>query len=191
MGRLALAFPLSFAVWMMLAPLMTSIIVGIAEPIVYVLDWHDLTIDIVAQDCYFHVFTQAGGATPIVGDFRRISFNVIFLAALVLSVPDVRLKLRLKILVIGLGILFPLHVERVVVFILNNYGQHIQQHGQSIYPVVYRKFLFYLNRVQLPIDSMLTPVAIWFGLHFYYIWNRNFMMRDKKKGRLASPPHRR
>jgi hypothetical protein len=180
LGRLAIAFPLVFLFWILAAPVMNAVVTTVATPIIHILDWHDLTRDIQLDGDRVHFYYAPSDGKPVVADYRRISYNFVFLVALILAVPDVRPRLRLKTLIIGLLILFPIHVFRIVVFILNHYGQHMLSGDVTLYPFLYRKVLFYSYRLTLLLDGYLTPVVIWAGLFFYYKWNRIYMERFSK-----------
>jgi hypothetical protein len=177
--RLIAVFPLVFLFWYAAAPVMNATVAFIAEPVVNILDWHDLTQDIKTEGSRFVLYFSPSDGKPVIGEYRRISYNFVFLVALILAVPDIRPRLRLKILVMGLLILYPLQVFRIVVFILNHYGQHMISGEQTLYPFLYRKSLFYIYRIQLVLDGYLTPIVIWAGLYLYYKWSSEYLMRRK------------
>jgi len=179
LGRLAIAFPLAFGVWILAAPVMNTIVTAVSIPIIHVLDWHDVTQRIHTEGSKIYFYFSPSDGQPVVADYRRISYNFVFLLALIMAVPDIRPRLRTKILIIGLLILFPLHVLRVVIFILNHYGQYLRSGETTLYPLLYRKFLFYSYRLQLLLDGYLTPLLIWGGLMFYYKWSRNYLKKQR------------
>jgi len=158
---------------------MNAVITFVSEPIIDELDRRDFTKDIRVEGAYIHIDYYPSDGKPLVADYRRISYNFVFLVALVLAVPDVRPRLRLKILVLGLVILFPIHVFRIVIFVFNHYGQHMQIDGVSVYPLLIRKGLFYAERIFRLLDGYLTPVIIWFGLYFYYRWSGSYFKKLK------------
>lgn len=158
---------------------MNKAVTFIAQPIVKGLDTHDLTRDMHTEGKNIYIAYAPSDGTPLVADYRRISYNFVFLVALILAVPDIRPRLRLRILGIGLLILFPIHILRVVIFVLNHYGQHMKIDGVSIYPYVIRKALFHAERIFRILDGYLTPVIIWLGLLFYYRWSGAYFKRLK------------
>lgn len=158
---------------------MNVMVTTVAIPVIHILDWHDVTGKIHTDGDKIHFYYSPSDGKPIVADYRRISYNFVFLVALILAVPDIRPRLRLKILIIALAILFPLQVLRVAIFILNHYGQHLRVGEETLYPLIYRKFLFYSYRLQLLLDGYLTPIIIWVGLLFYYRWHREYLKRIK------------
>jgi hypothetical protein len=170
-----IAFPLVFLVWILTVPVMNTVITSLATPIIYILDWHDVTDNIRVDGDMIYFYYSPSDGKPVVADYRRMTYNFVFLVALILAVPDIRPRLRMKILLIGLLILFPLHVFRVVIFILNHYGQYLRSGDKTLYPLLYRKFLFYSYRLQLLLDGYLTPLLIWGGLMFYYRWSYKYI----------------
>jgi hypothetical protein len=179
LGRLAVVFPLIFLFWILAAPVMNTIVTAVATPIIYILDWHDVTENIRTEGDRIYFKYSPSDGKPVVADYRRLSYNFVFLVALILAVPDVRPRMRMKILLIGLAILFPIQVSRVVIFVINHYSQHIRAGEQTLYPLIYRKFLFYSYRLQLLLDGYLTPIVIWGGLMFYYKWSQNYLKMHK------------
>ncbi len=158
---------------------MNKAVTAIAQPIVKGLDTQDLTREMHTEGKYIYITYAPSDGTPLIADYRRISYNFVFLVALILAVPDVRVRMRLRILLIGLLILFPVHVLRVVIFVLNHYGQHMKMDGVSIYPYVIRKGLFHAERIFRILDGYLTPVIIWLGLLFYYRWSGTYFKKLK------------
>ena len=127
--------------------MMNAIVTFAAEPIVDALDTHRLTRDIHSDGDFVYISYSPSEGKPLVANYRRISYSFVFLVALILAVPDVKPKLRLKILILGLLILFPVHILRLVVFIFNHYGQHMHSGEVSLYPLFWRKALFYAERI--------------------------------------------
>lgn len=159
---------------------MNIIVTAGAIPIIHILDWHDVTGEIQAEGDRIYFFYTPSDGRPQVADYRRMSYNFVFLMALILAAPDVRPRLRIKIMLMALAILYPLQVLRVVVFIINHYSQHLRSDGQMLYPWLYRKFLFYAYRTQLLLDGYLTPIIIWGSLMFYYRWSKNYLKKRRK-----------
>jgi len=108
-------------------------------------------------------------------NYRNLTFGAVFLVALIMAVPDVRPKMRLKILLIGLGVVFSTQVFRVSLEVFNYYGQNMLMDGESLYPVFWRKTLYQTARAMARLDGQAIPVMIWAGLYFYYLWySRHF-----------------
>jgi hypothetical protein len=125
-------------------------------------------------------FYPSPDGKPMSINSRNITFNTVFLMALIMAVPDIRNKLRLKILIIGIILLFPVQLLRICIYVLNYYGQHMQKDGIYVYPVLWRKSLFFGDLTLTRLDSMLVPVVIWAGLFFYYKWQYILIKRETK-----------
>ena len=92
---MAVAFPLIFLFWILAVPVMNTIVTAVATPIIYILDWHDVTGDIHTDDDKIYFSYSPSDGKPVTADFRRLSYNFVFLVALILAIPDVRPRLRL------------------------------------------------------------------------------------------------
>ncbi|MEW5925569.1 MAG: hypothetical protein AB1746_16425 [Candidatus Zixiibacteriota bacterium] len=115
-------------------------------------------------------FQPTADGKPLVIDSVRITYNLAFLVALILAVPNVRLKPRIKILVLGIIILLMVQVIRVNIIVFYFYSLHMQNFGQPVYVEFVRYGLFYSYEVMRRLSGMLFPVIIWAGLYYYYCW---------------------
>ena len=119
-------------------------------------------------------------------EYKGFTFNTAFLLALIMAVPNVNYKLRLKILILGLVILYPIQVFRLVVYIFNYYCHNLQRKsGATIYPTFLHHAIGYADRVLIRIDGQIIPVFIWACLFYYYKWH-NVLTKMRKKTRLIS-----
>lgn len=160
---------------------MNAVLTFCGEKIVLLFDSYNLTkaIESAGKNIILYYAPSPDGQ-PYVINYRNITFNTVFLLALIMAVPDVSHKLRLKILLWGMVFLFPVQVFRLVITVFNYYGQHIQKDGESLYPVVYRKGLWYTERALARLDGQLIPVAIWVGLFFYYQWYNKYFKKSSR-----------
>ncbi len=160
---------------------MNAVLVFCGEKIVLVFDTYDITksIDSAGKSIIVHYAPSSDGK-PYVINYRKLTFNTMFLMALIMAVPQVNVKVRLKILLMGMVFLFPVQVFRLVITVFNYYGQHMKMDGQSLYPLVVRKGLWHTERALARLDGQLIPVIIWAGLFFYYQWYYKYF---KKKSR--------
>lgn len=151
-----------------------------AEKVIFLCDGYDLTKAIrTSGHTMFLVYAPSPDGKPWPMNYRNVSFGVVFLVALIMAVPDVRPKLRLKILLLGLAIVYCAQVFRVVIEVFNYYGQNMLMDGESLYPVFWRKTLFQIERAMARLDGQAIPVMIWAGLYFYFQWyNRYFKNRS-------------
>ena len=181
--RFVIFFAAAFLLWLATTPVCNQVLTVAAEIVVKSLDGYDITQSMTASGKDVIVRYQPSlDGKPHVINARNISFNVVFLLALIMAVPDIRNKRRLRILVLGIIFIFPVQVIRLSTYVLNFYGQHMQMDGVYAYPYLWRKALFYGDMTLTRIDSMLIPVVIWAGLFFYYKWYPDLI---KKR---AEPP---
>jgi hypothetical protein len=160
-----------------------------AAGLVYIADWHDITQSIRAEGENILVYFAASpDGEPLSFGYRRFSYGLVLLLALILAVPDVEMRMRLKILLIGLSVIYALQVIRLAAMVLNHYSQHVGYQGEPIYPFLYRKVLHYFNKMMLRLEGHLIPVAIWAGLYLYYKWYPRYITRKRKErgGRLSA-----
>ena len=169
--RFVIFFLVAFGLWFLTAPVVNAVLTFCGEKVVLLFDSNHITkaIDSAGKNIIVHYAPSPDGK-PYVINYRNITFNTVFLLALIMAVPGVNHRLRLKIMIIGMIFLFPVQVFRLVITVFNYYGQHITRSGESLYPVVYRKGLWYTERTLARLDGQLIPVVIWAGLFFYYQW---------------------
>ncbi|MDH3892410.1 MAG: hypothetical protein OEV49_15155 [candidate division Zixibacteria bacterium] len=160
---------------------MTTVLTFVAEKVVLLLDSHDLTTGMDSSGKNIRLrYQPTPDGKPHVMSYRIISFGTVFLLALIMAVPNVKPRLRLKILGIGYAVIFGVQVVHLVVYVFNYYGQHMNTvAGQSLYPVFWRKALFYTNLTMLRLSAQAVPVLIWAGLYFYFVWYDRYFKKAK------------
>jgi len=161
---------------------LNTILTYAGEKVVFLFDGNDLTQSLTSSGRNILLVFQPSDGKPHMLNYRNITFNFVFLMALIMAVPDINYRLRLKILLLGYAFLFPVQVTRLVVYIFNYYGQHINRDGLPLYSDFPRKALLYTNRSLQRLDGQIVPVAIWAGLYFYYKWQYKFFKKDRRTG---------
>lgn len=146
----------------------------------------DFTKAIKAVGKYIVVaYEPAKEGKNLVLDYKGFTFNTVFLVALIMAVPNVNYKLRLKILLLGLVILYPIQVFRLVIYIFNHYCQNMRRKsGATIYPLFIHNAIGYADKVLIRIDGQIIPIVIWAGLFYYYKWHNMFMKMRQAKTRI-------
>ena len=151
---------------------MNTILTYFAGKIIIVLDGSGLTESIKSSGRNIIIaYSPNPGDGPWVINYHNVTYNTVFLFALLMAVPKVNHRLRLKIVIIGMLILFPIQILRLVVTVFNYYGQHMQIDGKPIYSEIPRKFLYFTERTMARTEGQLIPISIWAGLFFYYKWH--------------------
>lgn len=168
--RFLVFFPLAFIIWKWSAQPVNCFLTACAEPVAKALDGFDLTKSITSAGTKIRIDYTAA-PEPMVIYYRQISYGTVFLLTLIMAVPDVRHRLRLKILAIGTGLILASQVMRIVTYTLNHYGQHLHIDGHEIYPDIPRLALVYIENTLGGGGNQIIPVIIWFALFFYYVWH--------------------
>jgi hypothetical protein len=115
-------------------------------------------------------------------EYKGFTFNTVLLIALIMAVPKVKYKLRLRILLLGIVILFPVQVFRLVVYIFNYYCLNIRRRsGAFIYPAYLHHSIGYVDKILIRVDGQIIPVIIWGALFYYYKWHYIFSSLRKEK----------
>ncbi len=114
--------------------------------------------------------------------FKYYTFNGVFLIALILAVPKVNYKLRLKILLLGFLVLVPFQLLLFNVYVFDNYARKMMwSSDRYVYSGFVRNSLLYGRRILMRVEGQLIPVIIWVGLFYYYKWHRILTKRIQKK----------
>ncbi len=144
----------------------------------FLFDGYDLTQSLVVEENGISIYyAPSPDNKPHRINYRKISFNSVFLLALIMAVPNVDPRLRAKILIIGFLLLFPVQILRIVLIVFNHYGQHMRMDGVNLYSDIPRKVIYYSDRIITRLDGQIIPVAIWAGLFFYYRWYPEYVRR--------------
>ena len=144
-----------------------------SEPLVRLFDTHGLTRSVTATAATVYLYySPTPTGKPFALDYHFVSYNLPFLIALIMAVPDTRMKIRLKILALGFVTLFAIDVLMLVVGMLNYYAT-LDINGQPFYSAAWTKMLYYAERLAARLNGEVPPLLIWGGLFFFYIWNRD------------------
>jgi hypothetical protein len=174
--RFMAAFVLVYIIWHLTGPICNVLFTFVGGNIVMALDRADYTRSVDPVGRYIVVdYRPTKDGKPLTLEYKGFTFSAVFLVALIMAVPNVNYKLRLKILILGLAILFPLQIFKFVVYIFNYYCQNMRRRdGTFIYPAYLHHALGYADRIMWRIDGQVIPVMIWAGLFYYYKWHNIF-----------------
>ena len=174
--RFLLFFALTYIIWDFTAPVGTKVFSYVAGNIVLAIDDAGHATDIFPYEKYIVVqYPAARDGKPLSLEYKGFTFNTVLLVALIMAVPRVDYKLRLKLLILGLIILFPIQIFRLVVYIFNFFCRNIKRSdGSFIYPAYLYHSIGYVDKTLIRIDGQIIPVLIWSGLYYYYKWHNIF-----------------
>jgi len=175
-------FATAFLIWNTSKPVGTKIFAFCGEKIVKLLEKGNTTKRVVTQDGEIFVFYHPSPDNePIATNFKYYTFNGVFLFALIMAVPGVNYKLRLKILIIGFVLIFPFQLLLFVIFVLNSYAKRMMIRDGFLYPDLIRHFLSYGQKILIRVEGQLVPIIIWAGLFYYYKWHNILTERLKSR----------
>jgi len=171
-----------FLTWDTTKQVGTKIFAFCGEKIVKLLEKGNTTKRVVTQDGEIFVFYHPSPDNePIATNFKYYTFNGVFLFALIMAVPGVNYKLRLKILIIGFVLIFPFQLLLFVIFVLNSYAKRMMIRDGFLYPDLIRHFLSYGQKILIRVEGQLVPIIIWAGLFYYYKWHNILTERLKSR----------
>ena len=181
--RFILFFALAYIIWDFTAPVGTRLLSDIAGGIIMTADRTDYTKDITSTGKYIVVhYEPTTDGKPLTLEYKGFTFNSVLLVALIMAVPSVHYKIRLKILLLGLLILYPVQIFKFVIYVFNHYCQNMRRKsGAFIYPAYLHHSIGYIDKVMWRIDGQIIPVLIWGGLFYYYKWHKIFTKLQKSK----------
>ena len=184
--RFPLFFLLAYLLWVYTTPVANKVYTFCGEKVIMLLDRDNFTKSITAEGKYIIIsYDPSPDGEPRVTGYDVYTFNTAFLVALIMAVPWINYKLRIKILLLGLILLYPIQILRLAVYVFDFYGQHMKWgSGEPYYSTFFRKTFFFSKRVLARLDGQLIPIIIWAGLYYYYKWHHMFMKRIQGK---ASP----
>jgi len=177
---------LAYLLWLYTTPVANKVYTFCGEKVILLLDRDNFTKSITAKDKYIIInYAPSPDGKPRVTGYDKYTYNTAFLLALILAVPRINYKLRIKILALGLIFLYPVQVLRLVIYVFDFYAQYMRWgSGEPYYSTLFRKTLFFSKRALARLDGQLIPIIIWAGLFYYYKWHNMFMQRIQSK---ASP----
>lgn len=172
-------FVAAYFIWTFTTPVANKIFTFFGEKAVKLIDTHDFTRSISGQGQYIIIdYSPSPDGKPRVTSYRIYTFNTVFLTALILAVPRIKYKLKLKILLLGLVLIYPIQILRLVVYVFEYYSQRMTwSSGEPVYSTFYRDLFYYSKRALARLDGQLIPIVIWAGLYYYYKWHREIRKR--------------
>lgn len=175
-------FSAAFLVWDATKPAGAKVFAFCGEKIVKLLEKKDTTRSIITQGGDIYIFYHPSADNkPLSTKFRHYTFNGVFLFALIMAVPRVKYRLRLKILIIGFVLIFPFQLMLFVVYVLNSYARRMMLRDGFLYPDFIRYSLSYAQRILIRVEGQMVPIVIWAGLFYYYKWHGVLARRLKSR----------
>jgi lysylphosphatidylglycerol synthetase-like protein (DUF2156 family) len=134
-----------------------------------------ITNSLQVQGKYIFVHHVASEQNPELAVRVRtnvVHFDMVLLFALIWAVPQVTLKRRMKIFLLGFFIIFFLHLFKIFVFVKNEYAHNIHVEGLPYWSTFQQKAYRYLGDFILLVVNQIFPILIWGLLYWKYWWTR-------------------
>lgn len=178
LARLLVFFLIFYFAWHMLTPLYNRALAPAALLLVKASEIGGLHLTRSLQPEGEYIFVQhlASVENPesaVRIKTRVIHFDLVLLSALIWTVPKVSRKKRVKILLAGLAILFPLHLVKILLFVKHEYSLHIQIDGVQYWSPFLRSTYKYLADFIVLIANQVVPVVIWSLLYVNLWWRKS------------------
>ena len=100
----------------------------------------------------------------------RFGYALIF--ALIFAVPHISPKKRLRIFLLGFGIIFVLHLFKIFVFVKGEYSRNIKVGGVPYWSTSQQYAYRYLGDFILLVANQILPILIWSLLYVKYWWDK-------------------
>ena len=186
--RFVIFFIVVYTIWHFSASITNKPFTFIGGNLIMLFDGRDLTKAVKAVDkLIVVVYEPSKDGKTLTMDYKSFTFNTVFLLALILAVPDIKHKLRFKILLLGMLILYPEQIFRMVIYVFNHYCNNMRlRSGAFIYPAYLHHAIGYIDRVLIRIDGQIVPIIIWASLFYYYKWHYIVKKMWESKMQLAS-----
>jgi hypothetical protein len=178
LSRLVLFFIAVYLLWIFFMPVSNEIFTFFSGKTIMLVETH-FTKSVIAKGReIFIYFTPSLNGTPLVFKYYYYTYNGVFLAALILAVPGVNLKLRLKILILGMILISAVQITSFVLSVFSHYSKHMVTYDKkAFYPIFWRTIFQYGDGILTRLNGQLIPLIIWAGLFYYYKWHKTFVKR--------------
>jgi hypothetical protein len=166
-----------YLLWYFLSPLYNQILSPLSEQIIKLTEigGEHITNSMEVQGKYIFVHHVASEKNPELTVRIRtnvVHFDMVLLFALIWAVPNVTLKRRMKIFLLGFFIIFILHLFKIFIFVKAEYAPHIKVDGLPYWSPFQQKAYRYLDDFILLVVNQIFPVLIWGVLYWRYWWIR-------------------
>jgi hypothetical protein len=170
--RLVFFFAFFYLLWYYLSPFYNKILAFVSEEVIQFSEIGKLklTESVKGIENQIWVYHIAKDSSPIKYKGNGVHFDMVLLFALIWAVPNINFEKRLKFFLLGIFIIFGVHVIKIFVYVKHEYAQHIQLdevlYFSPFQRAVYRNFKDFFLRV----GNQLMPILIWSLLYWKYWW---------------------
>jgi hypothetical protein len=86
-------------------------------------------------------------------------------------------KRRLKIFLLGLAVVFVLHLLKILIFVKYDYAIHMKVGGIHYWSLTQQRFYRYLKDFIFLIVNQIFPIVIWSVFYVKYWWSKRIEFR--------------
>jgi hypothetical protein len=179
--RLVFFFLLFYVLWYLLAPAYNHVL---AVPSVLILKLSEIggthitnSMQVEGKFIFVHhVASEKNPERAVRLRSKVIHFDMVLLFALIFAVPHISPKKRLRIFLLGFGIIFVLHLFKIYVFVNGEYSRNIKVGGVPHWSTFQRYAYRYVGDFILLVANQILPILIWSVLYIRYWWDKRIQL---------------
>jgi hypothetical protein len=139
-----------------------------------------ITESVKGVEKWIWVYHIPKGSAPIKYRGGLVHFDMVLLFALIWAVPNINFKRRLKIFLLGILIIFGVHLIKIFVYVKHEYAQHIKLDEVLYFSPFQRAVYRNLKDFFLRVGNQLVPILVWSLLYVKYWWKSGQRMERMK-----------
>ena len=179
--RVVLFFAFFYLLWYYLSPFYNGILTGVSGQVVRLSETGGLKVtrSIVGVEKEIWIYHIAAGSpvTKYRGDL--VHFDMVLLFALIWAVPNVNVKKRLKIFLLGGLIIYGVHVVKLFVYVKHTYASYLIVHGTYYFTPLQKAVYGSLKAFFIKVGNQAIPVLIWSLLYVNHWWIKRPELRAR------------
>lgn len=181
--RLVFFFAFFYLLWYFLSPFYNRILAGSSEAVIQFSETGELKItkSVKAEEKSIWVYHIPEDSRPIKYRGNMVHFDMILLFSLIWAVPNINFKKRLRLFLLGIIIIFGVHLLKMFVYVKHEYAQHIKFDGVHYFSPFQRAVYGNLKDFFLTIGNQLMPILIWSLLFVKHWWRQQAQRKVERK----------
>ena len=172
--RLVFFFAFFYLLWYYLSPFYNIILAGVSEEVIQFSETGKLKIteSVEGVEKWIWVYHIPKDSAPIKYRGNLVHFDMVLLFALIWAVPNIDFKKRLKLFLLGIFIIFGVHVIKIFVYVKHEYAQHIKLDDVRYFSPFQRAVYWNLKEFFLRVGNQLMPILVWSLLYVKHWWKK-------------------
>lgn len=177
--KFVICFALLSLAWGLFAPGYNRLVIGAVNRITLLLEEPPIsTLRMVGDNVGVYLYQEPGKLAWGYSGYG-LHYGLVLLLSLLLATPNVKPLKRVELILIGLGLLFLVHLVALIVRVRLAYVYY------HVVPGSTKTFLFNWINVFFIIGERLFPVLIWSGLSLGYLFPKRDVKRSRANRQLA------